>query len=217
MAEKIFKGAVKARIVEVRFAMAGKVVNVLKRRGDLVKKGELIAGLDKKILQMELDQQLADYEKKRADFEIFNLQKGEPQDDLTKYLKVGKQAELNSSVKEVELAKAKLDQTDLFSPIEGMVIDDGNCVAGMYITPASNPIKILNTTAYFFEIEIGQADIPLFLNPRQLTVKIPVLEKEILGNSGPIIPDENGKKFTVEISLQDTSNLLFGLEGEVCW
>jgi hypothetical protein len=44
-----------------------------------------------------LDKQLLDYEKIRADFEIFNLQKGGAADDLTKYLKTEKQAQLIST------------------------------------------------------------------------------------------------------------------------
>jgi len=213
MAEKTFKGKVKARVVELRFATSGKLASISKKRGDMVKKGELVASLDKTLFQIELDRQLDDYEKKRSEFEIFNLQKGEPTDDLTKYLKTGKQAELNISVKDVEIAKVKLDQVNLFSPIEGIVIDDSDLVPGIYITPASSPIKILDTSSYSFEIEIEQNDLQMFLNPRPMTIKIPGLEKTYTGNSKPIIPSLNSK-LLVEIELQDKTGLILGLEGE---
>ena len=213
MAEKVFKGKVKAKVIELRFATSGKLASYSKKRGDVVKKGELIASLDKALPQLELDRQLGDYEKKRSEFEIFNLQKGEPTDDLTKYLKVGQQAELNVSVKDVELAKAKLDQINLFSPIEGIIIEDSDLVPGIYITPASSPIKILDISSYSFEIEIEQNDLPMFLNPRPMTIKIPGLEKTYTGNSKPIIPSVNSKLF-VEIELQDKTGLVLGLEGE---
>lgn len=212
MAEKIFAGEIKARIIEVRFALSGKVERIAKKRGDNVKKGELIACLDRKILQAELDKQLADYEKVRAEFEIFNLQKGEPQDDLTKYLKVQKQAQLNVSVKEVELAKARLDQADLFSPVEGIVIDDSQLVAGIYITPSSNPVKILEPASYFFAIEIKQEDLPLFIDSRPSEVRFPETSRVIIGTTRPIVPSEKG--FWVEIELQEKTGLILGLKGE---
>src|SRR3989344_1706265 len=133
---RVFNGEGKARIVEARFALSGKVTFVAKHTGDNVKKGELLASLDRKILQTELDSELADFEKVRADFEIFNLKAGEPTDAISQYLKKEKQAQLNVSVKEVELAKARLDQADLFSPVAGVVLDDSAIVTGLYITPA---------------------------------------------------------------------------------
>lgn len=213
MTEKVYKGKVKAKIIELRFAASGKLANLFKKRGDTVKKVELVASLDKKLLQAELDRQLGDYEKVRAEFEIFNLKKGEPQDDLAKYLKTAKQAELNISVKEVEIAKARMDQLDLFSPVEGMIIDDSSLVPGIYLTPSSNPIKILETASYYFEIEINQEDLGLFLNPRPMTVKISGTGKSYTGNSKPIIPSLDSK-LRVEVELQYDTGLILGLEGE---
>jgi len=214
MAENIFKGKIKAKIIDVRFAVSGKLVVLNKKRGDLVKKGELIASLDKKILQTQLDKELADFEKVRAEFEIFNLKKGEPTDDISKYLKKQMQADLDGSVKAVEIAKAEMDKTDLFSPVEGVIVDDSSLVPGVYITPASYSIKILDQSSFYFEIEIDQSNLPLFINSRSVTVKISGLEKVISGQTKPILSQENGK-LVVEVELQDKGGLLVGLEGEV--
>jgi len=214
MAENIFKGKIKAKIIDVRFAVSGKLVVLNKKRGDLVKKGELIASLEKKILQTQLDKELADFEKVRAEFEIFNLKKGEPTDDIGKYLKKQMQADLDGSVKAVEIAKAEMDKTDLFSPVEGVIVDDSSLVPGVYITPASYSIKILDQSSFYFEIEIDQSNLPLFINSRSVTVKISGLEKVISGQTKPILSQENGK-LVVEVELQDKGGLLVGLEGEV--
>ncbi len=213
MEGNVYKGKVKARVIELRFATSGKLANLFKKRGDTAKKGELIASLDKKLLQTELDKQLGDYEKVRADFEIFNLQKGEPKDDITKYLKAEKQAELNVSVKEVELAKGRLDQADLFSPVEGIIIDDSDLVAGIYITPASSPIKVLDISSYFFEIEIEQKDFQKFSKSQSMKIKIPGINKVFSGNSKPIISSPD-LKLRVGIEIKDAEGLIIGLEGE---
>jgi len=212
--ENLFKGKIKAKIVEVRFAVAGKLVTLLKKRGDSVKKGELIASLDKKILQTQLDKELADFEKVRAEFEIFNLQKGEPTNDIAKYFKKQMQADLDGSVKAVEIAKAELDKSDLYAPVEGIVIDDSNLVSGVNLTPASSPFKIIENTSFYFELEIEQASLSQFINPRPITVKIPGLEKVIAGQTKPILSQENGK-LLVEVELQDKNGLIVGLEGEI--
>jgi len=212
MTTKVFKGEVKGRILEVRFALAGKVEKVFKKVGGGVRRGEILASLEKKIFQVELDRQLADYEKTRADFEIFNLQKGEAQDDLTKYLKMGKQAQLNASVKEVELAKARLEQTELFSPVEGVVLDDGGIAPGMNITPASYAFKILETGSFWFEVEIGQEDIPFFSQPQNGEVEIFGVGKQPV-TSGPVFAD--GKRFFLRVELPNKEGILLGMGGEV--
>jgi multidrug resistance efflux pump len=211
MTQKVLKGEVKGRILEVRFALAGKVEKVFKKVGESVRRGELLASLEKKIFQTELERQLADYEKARADFEIFNLQKGEPTDDLTKYLKMEKQAQLNASVKEVELAKARLEQTDLFSPVEGVVLDDGGMAPGMNITPASYAFKILEEASLWFEVEISQEDIPFFSQPRNGEVEIFGVGKQQV-SSGPVFAD--GRRFFLRVEFPNKQGILLGMKGE---
>lgn len=213
MSNRNYLGKIRGKVIEVRFSSSGKVVSVLKQRGDVVTKGCLLASQDKKQLQAELDKQLADFEKVRAEFEIFNLQKGEPTDDITKYLKVEKQAQLNISVKEVELAKAKLDQADLFSPVNGIVIDDSCLVPGIYITPSSNPLKVLDTSSYYFEFEIEQKEIGDFLVSKPVEIEFTGVEKIFLGTTKPIIPSENGK-IMVEVKLDSVEGLILGIAGK---
>jgi len=207
-----FNGVIKARVVEVRFAVAGKIVGVKKGVGDRVTKWELIASLDRKMLQTELDSQLADFERVRAEFEIFNQKNPDPQSAIDKYLKTEKQAALNISVKDVELAKARLDQCDLFSPVEGIILDDSGIVVGINITPAGGAIKIIDTSSYFFEFEIEQKDIPFFSESKDTKVELDGIGMEVVGKTSLVIPD--GKKFFVRVPIMDNRGLLLGLNGK---
>ncbi len=166
-----FKGVVKARVIDVRFATSGKVVVIKKFTGDTVKKGDHLASLDRKIPQTTLDRELADFEKVRADFEIFNQKNPNPTEEIDKYLKTEKQAALNSAVKNVELAKATVDQCDLFSPVDGVVMDDSSIVAGLNITPASSSFKIIDSGSFYVEVEIGGKDFKFFAGPKDIKVK----------------------------------------------
>ncbi len=208
---KSFKGVVKARIVEARFAISGKISNISKYTGDTVKKWGLIASLDRKILQAELDKELSDFEKVRADFDGFAKKYPDPQDD-NKYTKAEKQASLNSAVKSVELAKVRLDMADLFSPVDGLILNDSNIAVGLYTTPAGSSIEIADTSSYYFEIEIGQKDTSYFSEPKKCRVEIPGLNKKIELESKSVITD--GKKFLVKIPLTGTKGILLGLNGK---
>jgi len=210
---KSFDGEVKGRIVEVRFALSGKIVKVNKLQGDKVAKWDLIASLDRKILQTELDRELADFEKVRADFEIFAGKVGDTPDEVTKYLKTEKQAQLNASVKTVELAKAKLDQSDLFSPVSGVVLDDGGITPGIFITPASAGIKILDAESLYFEIEIDQKEVGEFSAAKECSVDLGSGEEKISATSLPVFSD--GKSFVVKIPLPVSPKIVLGMKGLV--
>ncbi len=209
---KNFKGIVKAKIISIRFAISGKIISIKKQRGDIVKKGEILASLDTKILQTGLDKQLADYEKVRADFEIFSQKYPDPTEAIDKYLKTEKQSSLNASVKDVELAKGVLDQTILFSPVDGIIIDDNNLVAGIYTTPAGSEIKIVDSSSFYFEIEIEQKDIPYFSKPKKCKLEIVGIKEKIEAESKPVISD--GEKFIVTIPIEKNEDLLLGLNGK---
>ncbi len=205
-----FKGVIKARIIDVRFATSGKITVVKKFTGDTVKKGDLLAALDRKVPQTILDRELADFEKVRADFEIFAQKYPDPTEAVDKYLKTEKQATLNASVKNVELAKANIDQCDLFSPVDGVVMDDSSVVAGLNITPASSSFKIIDSSSYYVEVEIEEGDIKNFAEPKEVTVK--VSDKELTGKTSPVFSDS--KKFYVRVPVSDNS-MLYGLFAEV--
>lgn len=209
---KVKDGEITGRVIEARFAITGKLVGVPKKNGDHIKRGDLLGVLDSKILQTELDKELADYEKVRADFDSFTKKYPDPQDD-NKYIKTQKQAVLNSSVKAVELAKAKLDQINLFSPVDGIILDDNGIVSGLYITPASGSVKIIDTGSYFFEFEIIQKEVFNFMESKKCKIKIDGMKGEIESETSPVFSD--GKKFIVKASIPSPKNMLLGMKGKI--
>lgn len=195
--------------MELRFAYSGKIVALGKSEGDLVNIGNVIASLDRKILQTELDRQLADYEKVRAQFEMF---KAKQNDD--KFLAQISQSELNASVKDVELSKFKMDQADLVSPITGTLIDLGGLRVGLYVTPSSNPVKILDSNSIKFKFEIGQNDLEKFLIPVKAVISFPKMKVKFEGTT--IVPVLGIKgKFEIEVKLDSSTGLLSGMFGEI--
>jgi len=208
-----FRGSVVADTIDVRFAFSGKVSSVFKRTGDPIKKGETIATLDKKILQTELDRQLKEYEKVRAEFELFG-KKVTVNDDLTKLSRDSKQADLDRAVKDVELAKYKMDQSDLLSPVSGRIINSSGLRQGMYITPASSTIQIIDSESILFQFNISQDVISTFTSEVKVRIRISGLGKEYSGSTIPVANGNDGA-FQVLVKIDDLSGLLPGMNGEV--
>lgn len=180
--------------------------------GDTVKKGDHIASLERKVPQATLDRELADFERVRADFEIFNQKNPNPTEEIDKYLKVEKQAALNASVKNVELAKAVLDQCDLYSPVDGVVMDDSSVVAGLNITPASSSFKIIDSSSYYVEVEIKEKDFEKFQKPCDVTVEVKGIGKTLKSQTSPILSDS--KKFYIRVPIS-SDGLLIDLSAEI--
>lgn len=115
------------------------------------------------------------------------------------------------SVKEVEIAKLRLDQADLLSPVNGIVTDDGGNRPGLNVSPASNAFLVMDMDSMRLEIEMPTEKAGEFDAEREVQVKIG--GKKITGKTRGIIPD--GKQIKVEIGLAETAALLPGMKAEV--
>ena len=212
--EQRFKGTLAAETVEVRFAFSGKVVQVAKRTGDRVSRGTLLASLDTKVLQMELDRELADYERTRADFEIYGIRSKDQQSDLTKYEQTRVQALLNASVKAVELVKYRMDQARLLSPVDGVILTDGGLRAGLFVTPGSYGFEILDWETLHLVIELEWEKIGKFTEGAE--VALVIAGKELLkGTILPFLPHAKKDVCLVRVKPQASDGLWPGMKGEV--
>jgi multidrug resistance efflux pump len=163
-----YSAKVVADTIEVRFAISGKVSSILYRSSDRVVLGQTLARLDSTRLKAELDRELAEYERVRAEFEIFAQKHPDPQDDITRYMKTSQQASLNSAVKAVEIAKSRLDDTELKSPVTGIVIEDSQIRVGQNITPGGFIYKILDLESIHLNLTISWEELSIF--PAGITV-----------------------------------------------
>ncbi|MDP1743335.1 MAG: hypothetical protein Q8L51_00940 [Candidatus Amesbacteria bacterium] len=188
-----FPGTMWGRTIEVRFAFSGKLVALRKNISDNVNKGEVLASLDRKLLQLELDQKLADHM-------------------VIRNKKVLVQADLDASVRDVEQAKYKLDQVDLITPITGIVLDDGGCKINMNITPSANSFVILDTASVVFRAQIKPEDVNKFANPVSLPVDFPSIGKKVFGMAS--IPKLLiNLDWIMDLKLDDYKDLPIGIDG----
>lgn len=148
------KGEITAlQTANLKFSISGKLVSVNCKIGDTVKKGQLLAALDKTEFQAYLDRALKQYDLERALFDEKQKQ------NLTEYEKRKYQDSLDISIKNVEIAKADLDKTDLNSSIEGIVIGMDPANPGDNITPAGFVINVANPESFCFLAELPEENL----------------------------------------------------------
>ena len=130
------------RKIPLRFYQSGTLAWIKVKKGNEVKKGQALAGLDTKLTQINLDISLADYRRARAEFEETARKYPNPGNEEEKGKKEIAQSKLDSAVKKVEKYKYVQEKLTLVSPVNGKVADDSDLVAGMNITPSGFPITI---------------------------------------------------------------------------
>lgn len=207
MAEQTFDGIVIADEIEVRFPVGGTVSTVHGTSGQRIDKGAILARLSPTIAQKELDRVLAQYEKIRAQFELFKLKYPTDTDDTIKYNRTIVQKELDRSVLDIELAKATLDSLALISPVNGIIMSDGGLRSGLVITPASHSFTILDRDSQRLQIDVPEDKRKEFDEPRRAVVRRN--EKTYEGRSRVVIP--NGKRYTLDIDYDDHGDHVVGL------
>jgi multidrug resistance efflux pump len=128
--------------IVMRFYQGGTVVWVGVKKGDVVKKGQVLAKLDDKLAKIDLEIDLANYRRTRAEFEEVARKLPNPGNEEEKGEKEIAQAKLDVAVKKVEKQKYEMERLSLVSPVNGKIVDDSDLVAGMNITPSGFPIVI---------------------------------------------------------------------------
>lgn len=148
-----------SRIIILRFSQSGYTSSVKAKPGQKVNKGEILATLDPQPVQNQLDVELADFRRIRAEFDDLSRKIPEAQNEDEKGLKEIAQSKLDVSVKAVEKIKYDLDHLSLVSPVNGIILDTNSLVAGIYVTPSSNPIIVADLDSFVFEVSVPEATL----------------------------------------------------------
>ncbi|MGI5826564.1 MAG: efflux RND transporter periplasmic adaptor subunit [Patescibacteria group bacterium] len=158
-------GKIKAeRDAILKFQTAGLMNWVGVKKGDLVKKGQAIASLDKADLQKRLKKQLNLYQTERNNFEQTQEDYKETRDNLLLTDEIRRildstQLSLDNTVLDVELASLSLKYATIYSPIEGIVVSIDEPYAGVNILPTTATFRIVDPKSIYFEAKIDETDI----------------------------------------------------------
>lgn len=211
----------------LRFQTSGLLTWVGVKEGDMVKKFQVLASLDKRELQNSMNQLLNTYSKTRADFDQTQIDNrdwtsnGTLAQDAIKRVLQKEQLDLNNSVLSVEAKNLALKFANLYTPIAGIVTKVDSPLAGQNITPATATFEVVNPESLYFSALADQTEVTKFkvglqgeITMDSFTDKKYAAEVESIG----FIPKtgETGTVYEIKIKIKDgTENFRLGMTGDV--
>lgn len=149
------------QLAVVRFKNSGKLAWVGVKIGDRVRRGQVLATMNKAELQKSLQTQFNNYESQLSQFNDVQDQYKSAKDNLLltdtiRRILSRTQNSLDNSVINYEIADMALQDSVLVSPIDGIVTGVDQPFAGTNVTPAAATFTIINPDNLYFKANIDQ-------------------------------------------------------------
>ncbi|MFA6081051.1 MAG: efflux RND transporter periplasmic adaptor subunit [Patescibacteria group bacterium] len=152
--------------VNLKFQTSGRLTWVGVKEGDVVKKYQMVATLDRREIQNRLQKYLNTYAIGRNTFEQTKADNVDNQNDLSKSIREkayrvleNNQYNLNNTVLDVEYQNLSLDYANLWTPIDGIVTHVSSPFPGVNITPTGAEFDIVNPETLYFSVTAEQSDV----------------------------------------------------------
>jgi RND family efflux transporter MFP subunit len=154
----------------LQFQTSGMLAWVGVKEGDYVKKFQVVASLDKRLLKNQMSQLLNNYMTNRWTFEQAQADNVNWQTngmtqiarDTVKRTLEKNQFSLNNAVLNVEAEDLTMQFANLWSPIEGLVTSIDTPNSGVNVTPASANFSIINPKTVYFSSTADQTEVTKF-------------------------------------------------------
>lgn len=146
---------------DLQFQTGGQLAWVGIKVGDHVEKYQVIASLDQRQLRKTLDKYLQAYKKDRNAFDqTKDTYKDKVITDEIKRTIESSQADLNSSVLDVEIQDLTVKFSNLWTPIDGVVTRIDTPLVGTNITVPSQAIfAVVNPSSIYFSANADQTEV----------------------------------------------------------
>ncbi len=150
------------KITHLSFQNTGRITALAFKKNQLVKKGEIVATIDTSDLKMAKYIELQQYTKARKDFDQVqkDTYKDVPDSDTIRRAKEKAQADLNSTIANVEIADRAIKNASLYAPFDGIVTEVNGELNEWTSVFATKPlITIIDPNTVYFEAQIQEEDI----------------------------------------------------------
>lgn len=210
-------------VVNLKFKSSGKIAYMNVKVGDDVLAYQSIAGLDTKLLAIDLQQAQNTLRDKQAAAEKAEDDVKDHSKDESFTQKVTRttaQAARDSAYDGVKSAQEALNEANLYTPLGG-IVTQAPFVAGQNVSAADVIVQIANISTIYFDTEIDEADIGKVQLGQLAKIKLDATPDEgYQGVVDQIIPQtittESGATvILVRIKLENSpKNFINGLSGE---
>jgi len=226
-------GTIEAREkTTLRFQSAGRITSIAVKTGQNVKKYQHIASLDERQLANGLQQLLNTYMSSRTNFEQVKsdnqtqaeLNPSELLRERAKRLIDQAQFSLNNAVLAVEAQTLSREFAHLYSPIDGIITQVPDALAGVNIsTPSQAEFHVVNPKSIYIEAVADQTEVTKLTLGESAQITLDSFPDATFSGTVTMISftpktDEIGTAYRVEISLpldQIPQQFRLGMTGDV--
>lgn len=180
----------------------GRVIKVMKEKGDFVQTGELLAKVDDTQLRANLKAQEASYKKAQKDLERFEtLAEGEAitQREL-------EEVRLNVENIEAQLTSLKKQLADTYikAPISG-TLNDKYIEVGSFLTPGASIYEIVNTQSLKMVVKVSEQDVLNIQEGQEVSVRADVYKDQSYTGTVEVVgvKADNALRYPVEIHFKN--------------
>ncbi len=204
----------------LHFASSGKLAYINAKQGDKVKKYQLIAQLDKQQLEKTLKKNLNLYLNQRNSFEdTKDSQESIVITDALKRIAENSQNTLNNTVIDVEIQDLALQYSNLYSPIDGYIIDNPQALVGQNILITDTIATVADLDKINFIGEVDESDIAKVQTSQPSKIKLDAFEDKDLDTQVDVIGQKaittstGSTAFQAFFKMQNNQNIRIGMNG----
>ena len=210
------------QVARLRFLAGGKVVYIGAKAGDLVKRGQTIATIDRAALQKQLDQNLNQYERQRYDWEqaADNVKNTASTNKIERDTKKN-QLTLDDTVLNVEIQNIAIQNTVLSAPFAGILTASPTNVSGVQLTTADY-FEVVNPDSVYFVARVDEADVARIHEGQAAIIKLDAypdapIDSHVQRVAFQSVETGSGTQFEVEfpVASQSAGVLRLGMNGDV--
>jgi RND family efflux transporter MFP subunit len=212
--------------VNLNFLSGGKLVYLGAHKGDFVEAGQIIAILDQRTIQKNLETALKNYSLQRNTFDQTKDDQNDhtPQNALNDEMKrilEDNQNNLDKAIISVDLQQLAKEQSIITTPIGGILIKADVSNTGLNVTPTTT-FTVADPSTMVFKMDIDEADIGRIKQDQTVKVTLDAYPDQTLTLSVNAIDfathptTTGGNAYTVESALPSNENIGYrlGMNGD---
>lgn len=177
---------------------SGSIVKILKRKGDYVRRGDLIVQIDDRLIRSEYN--IAKLRKEQAEKDLNRFENLVETDAITK--KQFEDAENGFLMAEAQLSalKKRLDDTQITAPISGFINED-YYEMGALVSPGMPIADIINRSPMKLAVKVTESEIHKVKKGDEIQVKANAIGNESFMGKVSFISDKADPSFKYEVEL----------------
>ncbi|MCK9423468.1 MAG: efflux RND transporter periplasmic adaptor subunit [Bacteroidales bacterium] len=203
-----------SQTIPLNFQTTGTVETVLIDAGDAVKKGQLMATLDKNDMQNLYEITKAKYQQAKDGYD--RLKTVHDQGSLTEVKWVEMETNIEQAKSLLELSRSNLEKCSLHSPMDG-IIGHRNIEPGMSSLGISSPFELVQIASVYVKISVPENEIAKMKKGLKADIVVSALnDKKFSGEITIVSPIADVFARTYEVKITVNNSNLELKPGMVC-